>query len=88
MVYLQVIYHIPTKYGTKRTNVVFYNKYYGISVFGFIFLLRFEKDCCSLQSCLENCESVSASATQYLTVDKSKLDGELMELKVSKQAHA
>lgn len=57
----------------------------GSQCFGFIFLLRLEKDCCSLQSCLESCESLSASVTQYLTVDKTKLDGELMELKVSKK---
>lgn len=52
-----------------------------------MFLLRLEKDCCSLQSCLESCESGSASVTQYLTVDKTKLDGELMELKVSIKAY-
>lgn len=54
--------------------------------FVFIILLRLEKDFCSLQSCLEGCESVSASATQYLTVDKTKLHAELMELKVNQKA--
>ncbi|TSO25166.1 Nesprin-1 [Bagarius yarrelli] len=42
---------------------------------------KLEKDICSLQSCIESCESVSASVTQYLTVDKTKLNGELIELK-------
>lgn len=46
------------------------------------FRLRYEKDCSALQSCLERCEGVSVSETHFLPVDKLKLDGELLELKV------
>ncbi len=43
---------------------------------------RYEKDWSALQSCLERCESISSPDSQFLPVDKLKLDGELLELKV------
>ncbi|KAG1946578.1 nesprin-1 [Pimephales promelas] len=42
---------------------------------------KYEKDWSALQSCLERCDSASSSDTQFLTVDKQKLNGELLELK-------
>lgn len=47
----------------------------------FVFL-RYEKDWSALQSCLERCESITSPDSQFLPVDKLKLDGELLELKV------
>ena len=55
------------------------------AMFYWPFSIRYEKDWLSLQSSLERCESMSASANQHLIVDKTKLDGELMELKVSQK---
>lgn len=72
----------------KEVSYITKYKIMGSHCFVFIFLLRLEKDYCSLQSCIESCESVSSSVTQYLTVDKTKLDGELMELNVSKKNHS
>lgn len=48
----------------------------------YYFLFRYEKDWSALQSFLERCEGVSGSETHFLPVDKLKLDGELLELKV------
>ncbi|RXN33841.1 nesprin-1 isoform X3 [Labeo rohita] len=42
---------------------------------------KYEKDWSALQSCLERCKSISGSDSQFLPVDKLKLDGELLELK-------